>query len=190
MISASFSRPVWLGHRQHGRVRGRSGRREEVAEERHELGVELGAGMPAKLGDRFVVADRSLVRTVVGHRVVGVGDGHDPRAERDLGSAQAERVPVTGISLMVMEDDRDRILQRGSLLEDDLADPRMLDDAPPLRARELRWLVEDLGWQDNLANVVEQRRDADPVDLLFRQLQRMSHRHHDRRDCRRRLSPV
>ena len=68
---------------------GRSGRarrlvRVEVAEERDELGVELRPGVLLELDDRRVVRHRPLVRPVVGHRVVGIGDRDDPGAERDL----------------------------------------------------------------------------------------------------------
>ena len=76
--------------------------------------------------------DGPLVRAVVGHRVVGVGDRHDPGAQRDLARPQPERVAVAGVSLVVVQDDRHRVLERGGLLEDDLADARMLDDGPPL----------------------------------------------------------
>ena len=59
---------------------------EQVAEEGDELGVELGAGVAAELDDRVLVAHRPLVRPVVGHRVIGVGDRHDPGTERDVAS--------------------------------------------------------------------------------------------------------
>ena len=47
-------------------------------------------------------------------------------------AAQAERVAVAGEALVVVEDDRHGVPQGGGLLEDDLADPRVLDDGPPL----------------------------------------------------------
>ena len=50
-------------------------------------------------------------------------------------------------------------LQRGRVLEDDLADARMLDDGPPLGRGERGRLVEDLLGDGDLADVVEQRRD-------------------------------
>ena len=107
----------------------------------------------------FVVAHRPLVRPVVGHRVVGVGDRHDPGTERDVAPAQPERIAVARVALVVVEDDRHRLLERGRLLEDDLADPRVLDDRPPLGRRERRRLVEDLLRDRDLADVVEQRGD-------------------------------
>ena len=138
---------------------------EQVAEQRHELGVELGACVTAELADRQLVAHRPLVGPVVGHRIVRVGDRDDPGAERDVVAAQPERVAVPGVALVMVEDDRDSVLQGGGLLEDDLADPRMLDDRSPLRRRESGRLVEDLLGNGDLADVVEQGGDSDPVDL-------------------------
>ena len=128
---------------------------EQVAEELDELWVELRTGMAAQLPDRRLVRHGALVRTVVDHGVIGVGDGHDPRAQRDLVGSQAERVAVTGVALVVVQDDRDGILERGSLLEDDLADARVLDHRPPFRRGQRRWLVEDLLRDGDLADVVE-----------------------------------
>ena len=97
---------------------------------------------------------------------------------------------MAGVALVVVEDDRHGVLERGRLLEDDLADPRMLDDGPPLGRRERRRLVEDLLGHGDLADVVEQRRDADPVDLGLGQLELARHRDDDRGDQRRRLAAV
>ena len=119
----------------------------------------------AQLLDRLVVAHRPLVRPVVDHRVVGVGDGHDPGAERDLVAAQPVRVAVAGEALVVVEDDRHGVLEGRGLLEDDLADARMLDDRAPLAGGERRRLLEDVLGDRDLADVVEQRGDLDPVDL-------------------------
>ena len=105
------------------------------------------------------------------HRVVGVGDGHDPGAERDLVGAQAVRVAVAGVALVVVEDDRHGVLERGGLLEDDLADARVLDDRPPLGRGQRGRLLEDLLRDGDLADVVEQGGDPDPVDLGLRQLE-------------------
>ena len=73
------------------------------------------------------------------------------------------------ISFVVVEDDRDRVLQGCRLLEDDLTDPGVLDHRPPLGRRQRRRLVEDLVRDRHLADVVEERRDADPVDLVLGQ---------------------
>ncbi len=162
----------------------------QVAEQRHELGVELGAGVTPELADRQLVADRPLVGPVVGHRVVRVGDRHDPGAERDVVAAQPEWVAVPGVAFVMVQDDRHGVLEGGGLLEDDLADPRMLDDRSPLRRTESGRLVEDLLGNGDLADVVEEGGDPDPVDLGIGQVEARGHRHDDRGDQRRRLPGV
>ena len=110
--------------------------------------------------------------------------------KRDLGRPQPERVAVAGVPLVVVEDDRHRVLERGGLLEDHLADPGVLDDAPPLGAGQRGRLVEDLRRDGHLADVVEQRRDPDPVDLGSGSWSDRAIDDHDRRDQRRRLAAV
>ena len=85
--------------------------------------------------------------------------------------AQAERIAVAGVALVVVEDDRHRVLEGGRLLEDDLADPRVLDDRPPLGGRQRGRLLEDLLGDGHLADVVEQGRELDAVDLGLGQLE-------------------
>ena len=133
---------------------------------------------------------RALVRAVVDHRVVGVGDRDDPGTERDLVGAQAVGVAVSAEALVVMEDDRHRVTERRCVLEDDLADARVLDDAAPLGRGQGCRLVEDGLWQGDLADVVQERRDADPIDLGFGQLQPAGHLDDDRGDERRWLSAI
>ena len=124
-----------------------------------------------------VVRHRALVRPVVGHRVVGVGDGDDARAERDLVGAQAVRVAVAGEALVVVEDDRHRVACSAA------ACSRMTwpmrgcwTTRPPLGRRQRRRLVEDLLGDGHLADVVEQGGDPDPVDLGLGQLELARHR--------------
>src|SRR5207247_8949194 len=47
---------------------------------------------------------RIAVGPVRGHRVVGVGDGNDPREQWNASSDKAVRIPVTIHTLMVMPD--------------------------------------------------------------------------------------
>ncbi len=104
----------------------------QVTEEFHEFRVELRAGMQTQLRQRRLMRHRPLGGAVVDHRIVGVGHGQDPGPERDLVRSQPVRIPVRGVALVVMEDDRHNVLEGGRLLQDDLPDARMLDDGPPL----------------------------------------------------------
>jgi hypothetical protein len=65
-------------------------------------------------------------------------------------------------ALVVVEDDRHGVLERGRLLEDDLADSGVLDDRPPFGRRQRGGLVEDLLRDRDLAEIVEQGRRPDP----------------------------
>jgi hypothetical protein len=103
---------------------------------------------------------------------------------------QAVRVAVPGEALVVVKDDRDRIAEGGRLLEDDLPDPGVLDDGPPLGRGEGGRLLEDLLGDRDLADVVEEGRDPDPVDLLLGQPEVMGQLDDDRGDERRRLAAV
>src|SRR5690242_6806086 len=58
----------------------------------HDGGVELCSRTAGQLLERLLLGLRHLVGTVLGHRVEGVGDEDDPRAERDRLPAEAVRV--------------------------------------------------------------------------------------------------
>ena len=113
-------------------------------------------------------AHRGPVWSARDHRLVGVGDGDDPRPDRDLLAGEPVRVAAAVVPLVVVEHDRRRVAQRAGLLEDDLADLGVLGDDPPLRLVELARLGEDLVRDRELAQVVEQARRPDPVDLAGR----------------------
>ena len=162
----------------------------EIAEERDELRIELRAGMPAELVDRCLVGHRPLVRPVVDHRVVRVGDRDNPGSERDVVPAQPERVAMTRIAFVVVEDDRNGVLEGGGLLEDHLSDPRMLHDGPPLGCAQRGRLVEDVRRQTDLAHVVKQGRRPNALHLRLGEVEVLGHRDHDRCNQRRGLAAV
>ena len=134
-----------------GQAIGRNAFGEELAEEVDDLGVELGARVDAKLVERRLVVARRLVRPVVDHGVVRVGDGYDARPERDLLAPQPVRIAAAVEVLVVVEHDRHRLAQRGGLLQDHLTDARVLPDRLPVEVRESRRLVQDLGRDRQLA---------------------------------------
>ena len=108
------------------------------------------------------------VRPARDHRLVGVDDRHDPRPDRDLGAGEAVGIAAAVVPLVVVEHDRRRVAQRAGLLEDDLADLRVLRDDPPLGRGEVARLGQDLVGDRELAEVVEQARGADPLELAAR----------------------
>ena len=59
-----------------------------VDERSDDIGVELGSGLVDQLLARRGGEHGSLVGTGRGHRVVGVGHGHDPACDRDVGTGE------------------------------------------------------------------------------------------------------
>src|SRR4029077_14368573 len=118
------------------------------------------------------------------------GDRNDPGPEWDLLGTQPERIPMAREPLVMVEDDRDCVLERRGLLEDTLADPRMLDDRPPLGRGQRGRLLEDVLGYRHLADVMEEGCDAKPGDVRLRQLELAGASHDDRRDEGRWLAAV
>src|SRR3954451_20234697 len=56
-------------------------------------------------GERLLARDRLAVWAVGGHRVEGVADRHDPRAEGDLLAHQPVRVAAAVVALVARADD-------------------------------------------------------------------------------------
>ncbi len=136
------------------------------AEDVDHLRIELGAGVVAQLMKGLGVGQCRAVGPVVDHGVVRIGDRDDARADRDLVALQAVRVAASVEALVVVEHHRDGLAQARRLLQDDLADAGMLADRLPLLVAERGGLVEDLVGDGDLAEIVEERRDADALDLL------------------------
>ena len=99
-------------------------------------------------------------------------------------------VAVTTESLVVVEDDLAGLEQAAGLVEDDLADPRMLPDEVPLSRGERARLLQDLLGHRDLADVVEEGSDPDPFDLQVGQLEVPGDRHSDSGDEHGRLATV
>ena len=119
------------------------------------------------LGQRGLGADRAPVGVARGHHVVGVGDGDDAGAERDLLARDAGRVAAAGELLVVVQDDLgdravalDALDELGALLGVEL-------DQLPLVVGQLAVGEEDVVGEDELADVVQQRGGVDQVLLAL-----------------------
>src|SRR5688500_4819046 len=77
-----------------------------IEENRHEVGIELRAAQPAQLVGGPLVRLRRLVRPAVDHRLVGVGDSDDARAERDVLAAQPVGIAGAVEALVMVANDR------------------------------------------------------------------------------------
>ena len=99
-------------------------------------------------------------------------------------------IAVPAESFVMMEDDRDRVPEDGRLLQDHLADPGVLDHGLPFDGRERGRLLQDLLGKGQLADVVEQGREADTVDLGVGKTEAACHPNRQRGDQRGRMAPV
>src|SRR4051794_16796797 len=82
-------------------------------EDLHDPRVEVAAGAGPDVGKRVGRRPTLAVRAVGGERVPHVGHGDDPGLERDGAAREATGIPATVDALMVMEDHRERLVQRG-----------------------------------------------------------------------------
>ena len=71
----------------------------------NDLRVELPGGLAGDLRQRVWNRSARLVRPVVGHRVEGVGDGHDSTGERDQLTGQPMRIAAAVPALVMGLDD-------------------------------------------------------------------------------------
>ena len=138
----------------------------DAGEERgDDLGVELRAGAALDLRDRFLERERRAVEAVGRHRVEGVGDEDDARAERDLLAGEAVGVALAVPALvMVQHPVGDRV--DAEALEHPVADLRVPLEHEPLRVGQGCRLAQDLLGDRELAEVVQAAREARQLDLV------------------------
>ncbi|MDQ6746429.1 MAG: hypothetical protein M3Z27_10510 [Actinomycetota bacterium] len=114
--------------------------------------------------------ERLLVRTTrpVGthrrNRVKGVRRGDDPSSERDLFAAQPVRIPLPVQALVMMQDDRGQLFvtKAGHHLG---AVHWVTFDEIELPVGEPVRLIENLRWNAELADIVDQRGGANRLNL-------------------------
>ena len=104
---------------------------------------------------------RACDRAHGGHHLVGVGDSDDAPGQRDLLAGEPARIAAAVEAFVVMLHRNGPLAQPGLKRPDD---PRafvgMAPDAVHLPVGEPCRLGKDLGWDHELADVVEQRRPA------------------------------
>src|SRR5205814_8988950 len=77
---------------------------QDAVQSRHDHRVQAWAGVVEHSEQSLVRRDRLTVWPVSGQHVVRVGDGDDPRLDRDLNRSQAVRVARAVHPLVVIED--------------------------------------------------------------------------------------
>ena len=131
--------------------------------------AELGAGGAAELGERLLERPGGAVDPRRQHRVERVGDVDDAGAERDL--LVPEPVGVAGAveALVVMADRRHGVAEEAEAVDDARALVGVALHQRPLLLREARRLEQDRVRDRELADVVEERRVAEQVELGLRE---------------------
>ena len=106
------------------------------------------------------------VRPVGRHRVVGVADEDDARLDRDLLTREAVRVAAAVPVLVAVADDLADLLQPLDRGEDARAQLGVEPDDLPLLVGERARLGEDRLGHADLADVVEERAELEPLQRL------------------------
>ena len=143
--------------------------RQRGGERADDFGVELGAGAAPELAQRVAGRPRAAVGARAGDGVVRVGDVHDARGERDVVAAQPVRIAAAVRPLVVQLDDRDVGREKRHRPQDARAGTGMLLDDVELRVGQRAGLEQHVVGHADLADVVQQRAQADDFDLLGRQ---------------------
>ena len=111
---------------------------------------------------RLVVRHGLLVAALRRQRVVDVGDAENARGARNLLALEPVRIAGAVPPLVVRLDDRAHVPREVDVGEHLDARHRVLLDHHPLVRREAARLVQDLRRDHQLADVVQQRADAEP----------------------------
>ena len=147
-------------------------RRIHVDERLHDARVERLAALLPQQADRGVEAHRLVIRPLRHQRVEVVDDREDARAERDLVALQPGRIALAVPALVVAEDQRRHRIRKRHAADDFGADLRVDADLLELFLRQRSGLRQDVLGHRELADVVQQRRGLDALDLVLRHAER------------------
>ena len=137
---------------------------------------------PVSSVDDLLRRARLAVELARRHDLDGVGDRDDACAERDVGAGDAVRVAEAVPPLVVVTHDRPRRREQVERLEELVADLGMRLDDPPLLVVERRRLEQHPVRDADLADVVEDRSEADRLDLLLGKLEQLRDPDGERRE--------
>ena len=115
--------------------------------------------------DRGVEAHRLVVRPLGHQRVEVIDHRQNARAERNLLAFQARRITLAVPSLVVAEDQRRHRIGKRHAADDFGADLRVDADLLEFFLRQRPGLRQDVLGNRQLADVVQQRRGLDALDL-------------------------
>ena len=143
------------------------------------------AGPVAQLLERDLERPRRAVDARREHRVERVRDVDDPRAERDRVPRQAARVAAAVEALVVVPDRGHRLVEEPEPLDDPRALLGVALHDHPLVVGQRRRLEQDRVRDRELADVVEERRVAELVEVGLRELELAADRERELLDAAR-----
>ena len=167
---------VFLGHRD-GIVRARAAQRRgalrggrcvhrAATHELLELGeqrrIELAADLAPHDFDRFELRECALVAALRRERIVHVGNAENARRQRNVLAHEPVGIALAIPALVMAAHHRCDIPRELHVSQHLLAGGGMLPHERPFFVRELARLVQHFGRHDQLADVVQQRADAEP----------------------------
>ena len=159
--------------------------RQDPLERRDAARAELGARGLAELRERLVERPCGAVDARRQHRVERVGDVDDAGAERDLLAPQPVGVARAVEALVVVADRRDRVAEESEPVDDAGALVGVALHQRPLLLRQARGLQQDRVRNRELADVVEERRVAEQVELGVREAELAADRQRELLDAAR-----
>ena len=134
-------------------------------------GVELRAAAADDFAEGDFMRQSAAVGSVRGHGVVDIGDGDDPRSQRDRLAGEAFRVAGAVPVLVVVTDDVCTLAVHAELAREIRPGRRMHVDLLALVVCQGPLLEEDAVVDRDLAKIVDVCRRDNQVDLLSRQVQ-------------------
>src|SRR5438067_5225495 len=145
----------------------------------HDARVELRPGALAQAPQGLGCREPLAVWPVGRHRVEGVADEDDPRLERDLLAALAVRIAGAVPVLVAGADDRTHVLEPLDRRDDPLAELGVRLHQRPLLGGQAARLGEDRRGDADLADVVEEGAELEPLERRRVEAERLAdlHRH-------------
>src|SRR5512142_2383958 len=155
---------------------------DEPQERLDDARVELRGRGLAQAPAGLLAGEPPAVGPVGRHRVEGVADEDDPRLDRDLLASLAVRIAVAVPALVAGAHDGPDLREPVDRSQDPLAELRVLLDHEPLLRRQRARLLQDLGRDPDLADVVEEGAELEPLQRAALEPQLLADHHGHVRD--------
>ena len=144
----------------------------DIEEGTDDHGIELGSRAKRQLLSRGYDPYRLLVRADRGHHLEGIRDRHDAGAEAELVAGQSKGVTGAVVALVVLFDDETPLSEpRRERGDESPPLQRMVAHLRPLLVRQLSGLVQGVGVDAQLSDVVKERGPPQPISGVGGEMQ-------------------